>query len=73
MKEMEHAMKIIYQGRETETSAQNVATFVDVQVKRRSEVVVELNGGILDADADWSRIPLVEGAELNIFQIVSGG
>ena len=65
-------MKILYQGKETETDAATVAAFLAVQGVKTEEAVVELDGEIVAADS-VAATSLREGAELNVFRIVAGG
>lgn len=65
-------MRILYQGKETETDAATVAAFLAVQGVKTEEAVVELDGEIVASDS-VSATPLREGAELNVFRIVAGG
>ena len=65
-------MKILYQGKETETDAATVAAFLAVQGVKSEEAVVELDGEIV-ASGSVAGTPLREGAELNVFRIVAGG
>ena len=65
-------MKIKYQGKETETGADTVATFLTTQGVKPTEAVVEYNGDILSSEVALAA-PLEDGAELNVFRIVAGG
>ena len=65
-------MKILYQGKETETDAATVAAFLAVQGVKTEEAVVELDGEIVASDS-VAATPLREGVELNVFRIVAGG
>ena len=65
-------MKILYQGKETETDAATVAAFLAVQGVKSEEAVVELDGEIVAADS-VAATSLREGAVLNVFRIVAGG
>jgi len=65
-------MKIKYQGKETETDADTVATFLTTQGVKPAEAVVEYKGDILSGEAALAT-PLEDGAELNVFRIVAGG
>ena len=64
-------MRIIYQGKAEETDAVTVAAFLAAHGGAQ-ETVIEYNGEILAGDAAPA-IPLEEGAELNVYRIVSGG
>ena len=65
-------MTIKYQGKETETSAANVAAFLEENGVAANEAVIELDGEIVAANAAAGTL-LHNGAELNAFRIVSGG
>ena len=65
-------MKILYQGKETETGADTVAAFLADNGVNVAEAVVELDGEIVAGDA-VAAAALHEGAELNAFRIVAGG
>ena len=66
-------MKIRYQGRCEETSAATVAAFLEEKGVGAKTAIVEYGGEIYGADRDLAALPLAEGAELNVFNIVSGG
>ena len=66
-------MKIKYQGNDEETAATTVATFLAEKGVNAKTAIVEYGGEIYGAEADLSALPLNEGAELNVFNIVSGG
>ena len=65
-------MKIIYQGKETETPPATVGAFLAANGAGGSGVVIEYKGEILSA-ADAASVPLEDGASLNAFKIVAGG
>ena len=65
-------MKIVYQGKETETSPTSVGGFLASIGVAADKVIVEYKGDILSAEAAASA-PLEDGAELNVFRIVAGG
>ena len=65
-------MKIIYQGKETETASTSVGAFLAASGVAVDMVVVEYKGDILPAGA-VATTPLEEGASLNVFKIVTGG
>lgn len=65
-------MTIVYQGKKTETTAANVAEFL-ASAGVGPSAVVEYNGEILSSRDEAAGAALAEGAELNAFQIVSGG
>ena len=66
-------MKIKYQGNDEETAATTVATFLAEKGVNAKTAIVEYGGEIYGAESDLSALPLNEGAELNVFNIVSGG
>ncbi|MBO7653530.1 MAG: MoaD/ThiS family protein [Kiritimatiellae bacterium] len=65
-------MKIIYQGKETETGTTTVTAFLAAQGVKANEAVIEYNGEILSGQPALD-VSLQEGAELNVFRIVAGG
>ena len=65
-------MKILYQGKETETGSDTVSAFLADNGVNVAEAVVELDGEIVAGDA-VAAAALHEGAELNAFRIVAGG
>ena len=67
------AMKIKYQGNDEETAATTVAAFLAGKGVTTKTAIVEYVGEIYGADSDLSALPLTDGAELNVFNIVSGG
>ena len=66
-------MRIKYQGNDEETAATTVAAFLAGKGATTKTAIVEYDGEIYGAEADLSALPLTEGAELNVFNIVSGG
>lgn len=66
-------MKINYQNHEIETDATTVAAFLAGKGVNAKTAIVEYDGEIYGADSDLSAVPLTDGAELNVFNIVSGG
>ena len=66
-------MKIKYQGNDEETAATTVEAFLAGKGVNAKTAIVEYGGEIYGAEADLSALPLNEGAELNVFNIVSGG
>ena len=66
-------MKIQYQGNEEKTTATTVAAFLAGKGVNAKTAIVEYGGEIYGAEADLSALPITEGAELNVFNIVSGG
>ena len=66
-------MKIKYQGKDEETGATTVAAFLAGKGVSTKTAIVEYAGEIYGADSDLAALPLDDGAELNVFNIVSGG
>ena len=66
-------MKINYQGNDEETTATTVAAFLAGKGVNAKTAIVEYGGEIYGADSDLAALPLTDGAELNVFNIVSGG
>ena len=66
-------MKINYQGNDEETTATTVAAFLAGKGVNAKTAIVEYDGEIYGADSALSAVPLTDGAELNVFNIVSGG
>ena len=66
-------MKIKYQGNDEETAATTVAAFLEGKGVTTKTAIVEYGGEIYGADSDLSAVQLTDGAELNVFNIVSGG
>ena len=66
-------MTINYQGKETETAAATVAAFLAGKGVNAKTAIVEYGGEIYGKASDLSALPLTDGAELNVFNIVSGG
>ena len=66
-------MKIKYQGNDEETAATTVAAFLAGKGVNAKTAIVEYGGEIYGAEADLSELALAEGAELSVFNIVSGG
>ena len=65
-------MKIVYQGKEEETTVLTVGEFLKGKGVAAAAAVVEYQGGI-HAPGDNLDMPLVENATLNAFRIVAGG
>jgi len=65
-------VKIVYQGKETETAPTSVGGFLASIGVASDKVIIEYKGDILSAEAAASA-PLEDGAELNVFRIVAGG
>ena len=66
-------MKIKYQGNDEETAAATVAAFLAGKGVNAKTAIVEYDGEIYGADSDLAALSLTDGAELNVFNIVSGG
>ena len=66
-------MKIKYQGNDEETAATTVAAFLAEKGIDAKTAIVEYGGEIYGADSDLSALSFTDGAELNVFNIVSGG
>ena len=66
-------MTIRYQGNDEETTTTTVAAFLAEKGVHAKTAIVEYGGEIYGAEADLSALPITEGAELNVFNIVSGG
>ena len=66
-------MKIKYQSDYEETEATTVAAFLAGKGVNTKTAIVEYAGEIYGADSDLAALPLADGTELNVFNIVSGG
>ena len=66
-------MKIKYQGNDEETEATTVAAFLAGKGVNAKAAIVEYGGEIYGAESDLAALPLTDDAELNVFNIVSGG
>ena len=66
-------MKIKYQGNDEETAATTVAAFLAGKGVNAKTAIVEYVGEIYGAESDLAALSLTDGAELNVFNIVSGG
>ncbi|MBR4354072.1 MAG: MoaD/ThiS family protein [Kiritimatiellae bacterium] len=66
-------MTIVYQGNSVETSATSVAAFLADKGIDVATAIVEYGGEIYGKATDLSAQTLADGAELNVFNIVSGG
>ena len=66
-------MKIKYQGEDEETEATTVAAFLAGKGVNAKTAIVEYGGEIYGAESDLAALSLTDGAELNVFNIVSGG
>ena len=65
-------MKIVYQGKDTETAADTVAGFLNERNVPAQSIVLELNGKVCNG-REIETLPLGEGDVLNVFRIVAGG
>ena len=65
-------MTIIYQGRAEAADAATVAAFLAAKGIDAKTAVLEYKGDILSAE-DADAAALEDGAELNVYRIVSGG
>ena len=66
-------MKIKYQGNEEETTATTVSALLAEKGVNAKTAIVEYDGEIYGAESDLAALSLTDGAELNVFNIVSGG
>ena len=66
-------MKITYQGKDEETAASTVAAFLAEKGIDAKTAIVEYRGEIYSAPEGLDALALEEGAELNVYRIVSGG
>ena len=66
-------MRIKYQGNDEETTATTVAAFLAGKGVNAKTAIVEYGGEIYGAESDLAALSLTDGAELNVFNIVSGG
>jgi thiamine biosynthesis protein ThiS len=66
------SVRIIYQGKETETAPTTVGEFLSANGIAAGNAVIEYKGDVLSGD-DAASTPLEDGAELNVFKIVAGG
>ena len=66
-------MTIVYQGKDEETAAATVAAFLAERGVLGEGTVVEYRGEAYAPGAALDGVPLVEGAELNVFRLVAGG
>ena len=66
-------MKINYQNNEIETDATTVAAVLAGKGVNAKTAIVEYGGEIYGAESDLAALLLTDGAELNVFNIVSGG
>ncbi|MBP5791887.1 MAG: MoaD/ThiS family protein [Kiritimatiellae bacterium] len=65
-------VKIVYQGKETETVPATVGAFLAANGIAAGKAVIEYKGDVLSGE-DAASVPLEDGAELNVFKIVAGG
>ena len=66
-------MTIRYQGNDEETTTTTVAAFLAEMGVNAKTAIVEYGGEIYGAESDLAALSLTDGAELNVFNIVSGG
>ena len=66
-------MKVKDQGNDEETAATTVAAFLAGKGVNAKTAIVEYGGEIYGAESDLAALSLTDGAELNVFNIVSGG
>ena len=66
-------MTIRYQGNDEETITTTVAAFLAEKGVNAKTAIVEYGGEIYGAESDLAALSLTDGAELNVFNIVSGG
>ena len=66
-------MKIKYQDNDEETAATTVAAFLAGKGVNAKTAIVEYGGEIYGVESDLAALSLTDGAELNVFNIVSGG
>ena len=66
-------VKIIYQGKETETSAATVAAFLAERKIDGAKAIVEYAGEVYAPGADHTSVELKPGAALDVFKMMAGG
>lgn len=66
-------MKIIYQGKETETAATNVAGFLAERQIDCSKAIVEYDGEVYAPGSDLAALTIKCGASLDVFKMMAGG
>ena len=66
-------MKIVYQGRDTETACGTVAEFLAEKGVDLSKAIVEFMGEVYAPGADLGKAALSEGAALDVFRLAAGG
>lgn len=66
-------MKIVYQGKDVETSADTVAEFLAEKGVDAKKAIVEYAGEVHAPGADISGLKLEEGAALDVFRLAAGG
>ena len=66
-------MTIIYQGKETETEATNVAAFLAERMIDGAKAIVEYAGEVYAPGADFSSVELKPGVSLDVFKMMAGG
>lgn len=66
-------MQIFFQDKSIETAATTLAGFLAEQKLSAENCIFELNGAILDLNADVNAVELCADDKLNAFRIVAGG
>ncbi|MBO4448503.1 MAG: hypothetical protein J5807_03350 [Kiritimatiellae bacterium] len=66
-------MKIVYQGKDVETSAGTVAEFLAEKGVDAKKAIVEYASEVHAPGADLSGLKLEEGATLDVFRLAAGG
>jgi len=66
-------MTLNYQGKKVETSDSTVYGFLAARGIVPATVLVEYKGEVYSDAARLAKLPLEDGAELNVFHIVAGG
>lgn len=66
-------MTILYQGRESETSATCVAEFLTERQVDGAKAIVEYAGEVYAPGADLTALELKPGASLDVFKVMAGG
>ena len=65
-------MKIVYNGTEVETSARRLAEFLSEKGVNAASALVDMDGTVAVGTA-LAQQPLHEGAQVEVFRLVSGG
>ena len=66
-------MKIVYQGRETETDLESVAAFLAERGVAAAQAIVEYAGEVYAPGSDLAALELKPGAALDVFKLTAGG